>query len=201
MTRHLTLTSLICLIVLSLGCKSVTTEQLIGVPLDAETAEEYDGIWKLGDTVFFVQHEEDDDEGELEVAHVEHNDNGFELNQSEAVLTRHHDMRFIHFVDEEDEDDDAEGDEGDDEENEPWILLGIVSEVNDDALVLFLPNYDRFEQALNENELAGELEDDGNTIHLQCDKETLDDYMSPDRFHEFFEMNQPGIMTRIGDVD
>ncbi len=208
------------------GCQSVTSDHLIGEAVSVEAAEEFNGVWRLDDGIFLIHHEED---GGLAVAAVEWSDGEFELNEFEVVLTRHHDMLFAHLFDEEDDHDKDEGhddhgehdddehghnhahDDSDhdghehdadhDDEDQPMLVLGMVTHGQDDTIVIFAVDFDAFAQAMEDGKIEAALEDDDNTLHIQGEKEDLDALVAPEQFHELFRLTDPGVMIRVGDVD
>ncbi|MEZ6192824.1 MAG: hypothetical protein R3C45_16240 [Phycisphaerales bacterium] len=192
--RNLIVTGLLLCVLSGLpGCKSVVSDHLIGEPLEAEQAQAYEGTWRLDDSVQHIKHL---DGADLLVAGLEWDEDTFKLNQHHVVVTIHHDTRFAMMAAEDEEDGGAAPAGADGEK--PWLLLGMVAASGDDALVLYAPDFDRFKRAFDEGKIQGELSEDGNTLHIKGDKASLDALVNPDTLHELFEMQNPGVMQRVG---
>lgn len=197
---------LVCLslLVLSMfpGCKSVVSDHLIGEPLGAEEAKAYEGVWRINDGVMHIKHVEG---GDLIAAGVEWKDDHFEVNELHTTVTVLGDMRIAQIVSEEEEEGELDlgpaepGEEA--KKQRPWVLVGMVNASGDDSLVIYGPNFDRFEQALRSGELAGEVDEEGNTMHIQGDKAALDAFISGEPLTELFRVQNPQVMTRIGSAD
>ena len=179
------------------GCKSVVSDHLIGVPLEAEQAQAYEGVWRLDDGVLHIKHL---DGADLLVAGLEWDEDHFKINKYRVVVTGHQDARFVQMVAEEEGDDDNAGDAGE-KEDKTWLLVGMLSASGDNALVLYGPDFGRFKLALDEGKIQGELSEDGNTLHIKGDKAALDALVNPDTLLELFDMKNPGVMTRIGKLE
>lgn len=200
--RNLIVTGLLFVLSGLPGCKSVISDHLIGVPLEAEQAQVYEGVWKAGESVLHIKHLES---GDLLVAGLEWDDDRFKLNQFHVVVTSHHGSRFVHkIVDESDELDlgPAGNTAGEGAgANELYLLMGMLSSPDDDSIVLHGPTFERFKQALDAGEITGRVDDDGNELHIRGEKASLDALVDPERLHELFELLQPGVMTRVGELD
>ena len=194
--RNLVFTVLLFALTVLPGCKSVVSDHLIGVPLEAEQAQAYEGTWRLDDSVQHIKHL---DGANLLVAGLEWDEDTFKMNQHRVVVTGHSDTRFAMMVVEDDEDGEAAPAKA--EGGKPWLLLGMVAASGGDALVLYAPDFDRFKQAFDEGKIQGELSEDGNTLHIKGDKASLDALVTPDMLPELFQMKNPGVMTRIGKLD
>ncbi len=192
--RNLFFTGLLMFVLTGLpGCKAVVSDHMIGVPLEAEQAQTYEGVWRAGDGIQHIKHL---DGADLIVAGLEWDKDNFKMNRHHVVVTAHHDTRFAMMVVEDEQTDETVPDmaQGD----KPWLLLGMLSASGDDALVLYAPDFDRFKQALDEGKIQGELSEDGSTLHIKGDKASLDALVNPDTLPELFEMKNPGVMQRIG---
>lgn len=182
------------------GCKSVVSDHLIGLPLEAEEAQAYEGVWRAGDSTLHIKHLGGAD---LLVAGLEWDEDTFKLNQHHVVITGHNDARFVMMVV---EDEDGHGESGGEDEQvdpgeKPWLLLGMLSASGDDALVMYGPKFERFKRAFDEGKIQCELSEDGNTLHIKGDKASLDALVNPDTLSELFQMLEPGVMQRIGKLE
>jgi hypothetical protein len=201
------------------GCKTVVSDHMIGVPIEAEQAQAYEGVWRVGDSVMHVKHT---DGANLVAAGVEWDDDGFELEQMELIITEHGESRFLQMVAEDEDDDDENGDaddeaedgdgdgdegddddddDGDDEAERSWLVVGMMTGTDDQAVVLLPPDFDRFVKALDDGVIEAELDDDGKTLTIHGEKSSLDALVQPERLHELFNMDKPMVITRIGGLD
>jgi hypothetical protein len=187
------------------ACKSVVSDHLIGERLESEQAQAYEGVWRTNNAVVHIKNVGD---GELIVAGLEWKDGAFKLNELRVVVTRHQDANFVQMIADDDEegngaDDTADADASEDTEpgDEPWLVLGLLSSPNEDTLVLNSPRFDRFKQAVQADQLEGQIEGDGNTVWIRGDKAALDGFVQPDRLHELFQLDDPGVLIRVGDLE
>lgn len=189
------------------GCKSVVSDHLIGVPLEAEQAQLCEGTWRMNDGVLYVKHT---DGANLLVAMLEWDDDKgeFQMKQLHVTITTHQDARFVQMDAEEDDDEQEAMEEDSDpkdttagSEEKSWLLLGMLSSSGNDALVLYGPDFGRFKRALDEGQIQAELSEDGNTLHIKGDKASLDALVNPDTLLELFDMENPGVITRVGKVE
>ena len=207
--RRLIATSLMLLILSPIiGCKSVESDHLIGEPLTSDQAEKFEGVWQFEDSVLHVKHVEG---GRFVAAGLEWDDDGFEVEHMEVVVTHHAGARFLHVLAEEDEDehdaDDGEthAEAGDnDEENteadsRPWIIAGMLTRMESDVIVLNITDFDEFTGAVEADALQGEADEDGNTLHIQGDKQALDDLIDPEALRQLFHIDKPIVIIRLSD--
>ncbi len=189
------------------GCKTIVSDHLIGVPIAAEDAQMYEGVWQMDDGIFHVKHTEG---ANLVMASLEWSDGEFEVNKMDMVITSLGDARFLQIVMDEDEDDGGEADDDDADDDEdggdelddaakPWVIFGLITGSEEQAIVISAPNFDRFVQALEADSIEGEVDDDGNTLHIHGDKGTLDALIDLERLHELFNLQEPVVITRIAD--
>jgi hypothetical protein len=191
-----------CLLVIAAfgltGCKSVVSDHLVGQPIAADEAEELEGVWRFGDSVLHVKHTEG---GRFIAAGLDWDDDGFKVEQLYLVVTEHADVRFLHAVEVEgeEEDEDAESDEPEDGED-PRIICGMLTGNDDHAVVLTIPRFERFIEALEAGAIEGDVNEDGNTVHIRGDKATLDALIEAETLHEFFNVKKPIVIKRLGDL-
>lgn len=206
MTRSLIILVLILSVFSLPGCKTIYSDHLIGEQIAAGEAEELEGIWQFGDSAMHVKHVGG---GEFVAAFLEWEDEGFEMREMDLVITELGDTRFLQAIIDEDEDDEDEGDEdadeGDDEdeaddEDQPWIICGLLTGTDGRAVVLSAPEFDRFVEAIEAGAIEGEVDDDDNEMHIHGEKEALDTIMSGKILHELFNMKEPMVITRMGDL-
>lgn len=209
MSRSTPLLLLVFVLTTLPGCKTVVSDHLIGEPVAAEEAQMYEGVWRFADSVMHVKHTEG---ANLVMAGLEWEDGEFEIQQMDMVVTGLGDARFLQIVMDEDDDEDEnenmdDGDDGDDDDDEaddeerPWMVLGIITSNEGHAVVISAPDFDRFAKALEDGVIEGELNDDGNTLHIHGEKAALDALITPDRLHELFELQEPIVITRISDLE
>lgn len=195
--RPLAVASLLLLLVLISGCKTVYSDHLIGEPIAAEKAEKLEGIWRFGDSAMHVKHTEG---GAYVAAVLEWDDEEFEMSTMDLVITQHGDVHILHATEAtegggEDEDSDA-SDDGD----EPWVIAGLLTGVQEGAVVLSAPEFDRFVEAIEAGVIEGEVDEDDNSLHIRGDKAALDGLIESEDLHELFHMQEPLVITRMGDL-
>lgn len=195
---------LLFVLLLMPGCKSVVSDHLIGEPLTSEQAQTYEGVWKVGQGVMHIKHT---DGANLIVAGLEWKEDKFVMNQHDVVVTQLGNARFAQMVAEDDDEQVEAGQtnamtEPDEKADRPWLLLGLLSSADHNILVLNSPKFDRFVKALNDGDVEGILEDDGNTLHVQGDKAALDALLgNPDTLQTFFDLENPGVLIPVGKLD
>ncbi len=181
------------------GCKSVVSDHLIGEPLATEEVQAFEGIWLMGETVLHVGHVEDNI---LAAGSLEWEGDEFKIEQHTLVLTTKDDAVFIQMVPEkEDGDEHNEGEETEDGHH-PWVIVGrLASPISpDDRLaVIYLPEFERFEQLLDDGQITGELQDEGKTLHIKGDKASLDELVSGDHLKTLFHIEHPLVLQRYED--
>jgi hypothetical protein len=189
----------LCLLAGIQGCKSVVSDHLIGQPLDAEQAAEYEGVWGTGDSILYLKHVEG---GTLVMAGVEWEEDAFNLESHTIVVTSHRDTRFVLGAGKEDESEahaNNQAAESVEPDSKPWSLMGILVSSSDGSLVLYATRFDGFKQAMDDGQLECELKDDDRTLHIQGDKAALDAFIQPDNLHKLFNYQKPGVLTRISE--
>ena len=169
------------------GCKSIVTDEYIGQPIAADEAEELEGVWKFDDTVLQVKHMRGADF--LAVALDWHED-AYKVNEFKMLITDHADVMMLFAVNVDDEGDEEDG----------WLICGLLTKSGDDAVVMFAPNFQRFKQALDNGEIRGGLDEDGNTLRIKSTKTSLEALITRDNLHEFFTMHRPLAIPRVGDL-
>lgn len=207
-----------CLIVMALsllpGCKSVTSDHLIGEPIAEDELKLCEGTWNFNDGALHVNRVH---ETNLRIAEVGWDDQKqqFKLNQMEVAVTElkvdDETRRFLQMVNENKDEDNGEHEAEDasadteetqaDEKSGPWLIVGMITALDDDTLVLYPVRFTRFEQAIHNGELQGEVDDEGSNLHIQADKAAQDTFFAQLAVSEFFNIDDPGVITRISDKD
>ncbi len=188
---------LLLLLVLTPGCKTVYSDHLIGEPIAAEDAEELEGIWRFGDSAMHVKHVEG---GEYVAAVLEWDNGKFKTNTMDLVITRLGDAHFLQVTEASEDGDEKEGHEDPDDGEEPWIIAGLLTGLREDAVVLSAPEFDRIAEAIKAGVLEGEVDEDDNSLHIHGDKAALDGLIESGNLHELFHMQEPLVITRLGDL-
>jgi len=182
------------------GCKSVVSDHLIGEPLATEKVQAFEGIWLMGETVLHVGHVEDNI---LIAGSMEWEDDEFEIEQHTLVMTTKDDVVIVQMVPEKEEEESLDGrEEKSDGDHHPWVIVGrLASPIspNDRMAVIYLPEFERFEQMLNDGQITGKLEDEGKTLHIQGDKALLDELVSGDNLKILFHIDHPLVLQRYED--
>lgn len=208
-----------CLLVFTLltmpGCKSVTSDHLIGAPIEDKEAGAFEGAWKLDNNVLHIKQT---DGANLIVAGLnwDNDTKSYSVKQFKLVITQLDENRYAQVVvEDEDKDADADGqtpamDKSADTDKatpdaeskpKPWLLVGLLVKSGNDALVLYSPNFKRYEKAINDGELKGTVDQDGNDMHITADQADLDAFFSNHPMTELFQMDNPGVVTRIPNAE
>lgn len=201
--KRLIATSLMLLILSPIiGCKSVESDHLIGEPLTSDQAEKFEGVWQFEDSVMHVKHVEG---GRFVAAGLDWDDDGFEVEQMEIAVTNHAGARFLHVLSEEEEDElePAEGDSdeaGTEADGRPWVIAGMLTRMENGVIVLNITNFDEFVGAVEADTVQGEVDEGGDTLHIQGDKQALDDLVDPEKLSELFHIDKPIVIIRLGDL-
>ena len=195
--RSLTAASLLLLLVLMPGCKTVYSDHLIGEPIAAEDAKELEGIWRFGDSAMHVKHIEG---GEFVAAFLEWEEGEFEMGTMDLVITRLGDAHFLHATEATEDEDEDEDNQDPEDGDEPWIIAGLLTGLQEHAVVLSAPEFDHFVQAIEAGVLEGEVDEDDNSLHIRGDKAALDGLIEQGNLHELFHMQEPLVITRIDDL-
>jgi len=188
------------------GCSSVSTTHLLGEPIDDSTAEEFDGVWKAGDTLFMARHLGG---GEFRVATSKWNEleKKFEFEQN-RLFVRSLGKAMIMQLPEGDED---SGDGGEEKAVQYSLARAILTET--DELILIPADARRFAPAVQNGELKGEAfgagagegvegfaQGSATTVHLTGAKEEIDAFLTADRLLLFFNIEDGGVLRRVEEV-
>lgn len=184
------------------ACSSVSTPHLLGEAIDDAAAEEFNGVWKAGDTLFMVRHLGG---GEFRAGTSRWNegDRKFEFDQGLLHIRALGDVMLLHL---------QEDDEGEVEGAAEYSLARVILTETDEIL-LIPADAKRFAAAVRAGELKGEVSGGGagdapegfvqgsaTNVQLAGTKEEIDAYLTADRVPLLFNVSDCGVMRRIEDA-
>ncbi len=202
MTRISTLFVLLAASLLT-ACSSVSTPHLLGDAIDNAVAEEFNGVWKAGDTLFMVRHL---GQGEFRAATSKWNESErkFEFDQGAVHIRALGDVLLLHLL--EDSEEEEEG-----VPNHYSLARVILTET--DEILLIPADARRFAAAVRAGELKGEVfgggagdapegfvEGSATNVDLSGTKEEIDAYLTADRVPLLFNVADCGVMRRVEDA-
>ena len=165
------------------GCKSIYSSEPVGHEVADLTDEDLDGYWIVDDEVMLLK-VTDAAKGEAVLAGIEDRAGTLTLQQMPVVFRKRGDVRLVSVKAMENEEH-PEGAE--------WIWWGAVRLV-DGGMVVWVPDPDRVEEAVEEGALPGRLEEDavvlGELSPAQLDLLTT---------HGILHWEEPLFLRRVGD--
>lgn len=188
------------LVLLLVGCSTLTTKEPLSEDPEAVDREELEGAWVLNDQVYQVRFRED---GVARIGHLAWENDEFFFLKGEMIITegRLHNFLSIRGF-------------GDGEWMDEYLLLGYTI-LTDGNLLLWVPDVDRFEELVAEGRLEGIIDPEdsrfGSDLMLTTppaelleflndpENEDLFDDRPPNEYREIF--GDPENPDRVADLD
>ncbi|MCE9590093.1 MAG: hypothetical protein K8S99_06180 [Planctomycetes bacterium] len=182
-----TLTVLVALALLSAGCSTVSFTQPVGKP-DAEAAAKLGGVWLVNESaVLYIKPMAD---GQVRVAIVDEDKEGFKLTQRIGTVTRVDENKntcLLHLPAE--DPDKAKG--------LTRVTATLVALTDEKLGVAWIADNDTFKKAVEQKDLPGKVE--GSTTYIDADKPALEAYFAK-HGRSLFKLDAPLIARRIAEI-
>lgn len=185
------------------ACSSVTTNHLIGEPIEDTRASELNGAWSGGDALFLVKSLGD---GKVRVGSPKWSDSDqqFTVEQDAMFLRAVGDAIILHTVEQQEE--------GAASTTRYALSRLVLAETGE---LIFMPaDVDRFASAVRNGELKGEIvgkgggepvdgfmSSDVTNVRLSASKAELDAYLTAERIALLFTLDGAGVLRRLDGVD
>lgn len=169
-------------LVVSMGCSTVSSIHPIGARISEDLSSEFTGTW-TGSSGHQLQLHCDPD-GRLSFATLEWKDDAgeFKIESGSGILTRAADQLFFNFID--------------DPSDEPPRYTFALLRINDQQLIIWLPDVDRFKTEVEKKTLKGEIHegDQSKEIILTGSSEEIAGSFAKLELSELFDWSKPALV-------
>jgi hypothetical protein len=174
----------IWVVLLSLGCSSVTTVQPLPWKIEAGDQERFEGTWLVGDDSLQIRFA---DNGVARFAGLDWEDGQFQLEQGEMIICRGDHLGFLSVRTREDGE---------------WMnhyYLVQFKFTDPGELVLWLPNVDAFADAIAQNRLEGTVDGDGSgtDVTITSGPDALLELIDVGDDRALFDYREPIILKKV----
>jgi hypothetical protein len=171
-------------VLLSLGCSSVTTVQPLPWKTEPGDQDRFEGTWLVGDDSFQIRFTES---GVARFAGLDWEDDQFRLEQGEMIICRGEHLGFLSVRTREDG-----------EWTDHYYLVQFKF-TDPGELLLWLPEADAFADAIAHNRVKGTVDGDGTgtDITITSPPEALLDLIDDPEDLELFDYKSPLILRRV----
>jgi len=178
------MTGAIALALFVIGCSSVTIEQPLSTHPTPVDKDQFEGTWLVEKSAIEVKFASN---GVARIAGTEWKDDHFRLVQGEMIVTEGKENKYISI---------RFGEDGD-WTNRYFFLRYTFTDRGD--LVVWMPNTDAFEKAVETNALQGVVtkQRDSKNINVTNTPATLLDFMDDPERRDLFEYRKPIVLRRI----
>ena len=171
-------------LLLASGCSSVTTRLPLSSAPKPIDQEKFEGAWLVGDTVVHVKF---DRNGVAQIAGVDWKDNQFQIVHAEMIVTEGDKHNFLSFRVQEDG---------------KWMdgyLLAAYKFSEQGDLILWLPNSDVFEEAIEKKQLNGEVKTQqySTDITITDPPEKLLGFINDPDNLKIFDYREPMVLRKV----
>lgn len=196
------LRSLTCVLIawacICLGaCSSVTTNQLLGDPIDEVQAHALDGVWRCEDSLFMAHYV---GEGTFQIASTKWDDEQkkFKTEENSLIIRHVGDAMLMHVAE-----DQQEG-------AEPRYSLTRIVVAGKGEILLLPADEKQFAGAVKRGDLKGTVggsqmegfaSGGASDVHLTGTREEIDEYLTPERIAVLFPVEGCVVARRVEGVE